>query len=620
MVRLDGRPASVGSLHRLAQAMTAPGLQPAVDRATDGPVGLVALDFSIRAAPVTSVRPDWMMAADVRLDRAIDLEAIPGLALSHGPTFADRLWGDFAVAVWDHGRSRLLLSRDPAGARPLYWCMQPGRWFAFASLPKGLHRSGLASPAPDPAAFAFSALFDRLPPRRTWFEQIGEVYPGHTLVLDLARADPLQVQHWFPPAARGRPWKNGRPEAALELRERVRAAVESRLPAGKAVACELSGGLDSTSVAILAARAMARRGGRVLTLSHVDPIRDDLPILDDRRHLLRTLNQEPNFDAFLTYVDGAVGADDPDVPQAIASARFGLMFEHVRSAGLDLILTGNGGDEAASYNGNDVILALLRRGRCFYALREMHRRARREAVGLRALVRFNVLDPVRSSQSAFRGAASPRASKESAAEHFLTSEALHLAHALANLGQTRISPASRLLEGPNFERCTYHAVLAANHGVAFTHPLLDRSVLEFALRLPPEYLLDDGRIREPFRRAMMGVLPEDVRLSHHKYGVKLGDLPALGERKAQALRWLDDARADNLMSRLFNLDAVRQAVHEIPEGDAAIALARDLARRNVRPRRLPTGLEASLRVARLARQATRLAKAAASASSVDPLA
>jgi asparagine synthase (glutamine-hydrolysing) len=73
----------------------------------------------------------------------------------------------------------------------------------------------------------------------------------------------------------------------------------------------------------------------------------------------------------------------------------------------------------------------------------------------------------------------------------------------------------KLMEGLD-ARANQWAILGARRGIAVSYPLADRRVLEFCLSLPFERILDSGFSRQPFRNAMRGVLPEQVRLRTDK--------------------------------------------------------------------------------------------------------
>jgi asparagine synthase (glutamine-hydrolysing) len=131
------------------------------------------------------------LAADVRLDNRDELAGDLGIASAELRTLCDsallmralerwdeaavdRLVGDFAFALWDRGRQRLLLARDFIGRRPLHY--HRGRdFFAFASMPKGLHCLPSIPYAPDMASAAnFLALVPEAGPS-TFFEGLCRV-------------------------------------------------------------------------------------------------------------------------------------------------------------------------------------------------------------------------------------------------------------------------------------------------------------------------------------------------------------------------------------------------------------------------------------------------------------
>src|SRR3569623_291509 len=107
----------------------------------------------------------WLMVADVRIDKREELVAALGTSAAAARTMADgalllaawerweegaldRLAGDFAFALWDREKRRLVLARDALGARPLYY--HRGRNFiAFATMAKGLHALPEIPVAPD---------------------------------------------------------------------------------------------------------------------------------------------------------------------------------------------------------------------------------------------------------------------------------------------------------------------------------------------------------------------------------------------------------------------------------------------------------------------------------------
>src|SRR3954454_11507891 len=138
------------------------------------------------------------LVADVRLDNRGEIEAALGLggearttsdsalllaALQRWQEGAlDRLVGDFAFALWDGDRRRLLLGRDYSGQRPLHYHRGSG-FVAFASMPKGLHAlPEIPYRLNEESALGFLALMPESGPA-TLFEGIERVEPGHVVAL-----------------------------------------------------------------------------------------------------------------------------------------------------------------------------------------------------------------------------------------------------------------------------------------------------------------------------------------------------------------------------------------------------------------------------------------------------
>ena len=145
-----------------------------------------------------------------------------------------------------------------------------------------------------------------------------------------------------------------------------------------------------------------------------------------------------------------------------------------------------------------------------------------------------------------------------------------------------------LTQGYLFHRTDYWSIIAARHGLAFTYPLQDRRVLEFALSLPLRLFVSGGYSRQPFRDAMAGVLPESVRWQTAN-NVPFADLPTkLAEAKADLGFQLDALRRYPSIVDLFDLDAVASGLEQAPD----LRAAREIAMNDRRPWALRRGLAA----------------------------
>jgi asparagine synthase (glutamine-hydrolysing) len=181
-----------------------------------------------------------------------DAEVLPHLYEEHGPDFVSALGGMFAVAVWDARRRQLVLARDRMGEKPLYWAEVPGG-VAFASEPKALLATGRVAPTPDWSALADYLRLGYVPNPATAFATVRKLPPAGRLVVD---AGGLRTDtYWSVVRLLDAPVVDATfADAAAMLRAELARAVDGMLLGDGPVGAFLSGGLDSTAVAALAAR------------------------------------------------------------------------------------------------------------------------------------------------------------------------------------------------------------------------------------------------------------------------------------------------------------------------------------------------------------------------------
>src|SRR5436853_4012473 len=110
-----------------------------------------------------------------------DTEVLVHLYEQHGPSFAERLRGMFAVAIWDSRERRLVLARDRFGIKPLHWARLPGG-LAFGSELKCLLPAPGFSREIDPDAVDAFLAFNSIPAPLTIYKSARKLPPGHYLV------------------------------------------------------------------------------------------------------------------------------------------------------------------------------------------------------------------------------------------------------------------------------------------------------------------------------------------------------------------------------------------------------------------------------------------------------
>ena len=182
-----------------------------------------------------------------------DTEVLAHMYEEYGPTFAERLRGMFAIAVWDAKRRRLVLARDRFGIKPLYYRLT-GSSLSFASELKALLPQPDFSHEVDVDALDAFLAFSFVPAPYSIFKEVRKLPPGGVLVWEADRGSEVQIDRYARPrpASAGDVRTESEAELAEELRERLRDSVRAHLIADVPVGVLLSGGVDSCTLAALA--------------------------------------------------------------------------------------------------------------------------------------------------------------------------------------------------------------------------------------------------------------------------------------------------------------------------------------------------------------------------------
>lgn len=184
-----------------------------------------------------------------RFRTASDTEVVLRSYLEWGPRCVEHLDGMFAFAVWDPRAQQLLLARDRLGVKPLYYT-RLGRGLAFGSEVKALFAHPLVEPVIDLEGMA-EVLTYIATPGNAVYRGINEVPPGHVVILRDGAIS--QHRYWSLPS---REHTDDWDTTVATVRELLSASVTAHLVSDVPLCTLLSGGLDSSAIAALAARSL----------------------------------------------------------------------------------------------------------------------------------------------------------------------------------------------------------------------------------------------------------------------------------------------------------------------------------------------------------------------------
>lgn len=503
---------------------------------------------------------------------ASDTEVILAAFEEWGLDAFRRFNGMWALAIWDGPRSRLLLSRDRFGVKPLLIHRSAGQ-LSFASELVGLlaarDRSG-ASLASEPnlAAvrdFLVRGLTDHS--SETFVEGVTTLPPGHVLVVE--PAGERLVRYWDPPALAD----DDRPEARGadrrrddELVEEFRAlfedAVRLRLRSDVPIGSCLSGGLDSSAiVATFGHLLRADSGGQ---MGHASG-REAIPrfafharfpgLVDESRYAelaaskagLTMVYSSPAFEDVSGAIAPVLRAQGEPFAGSSIYAQYRVM-ESAHRTGLKVLLDGQGGDEVCggyTYYLGVQVAGLALGGRLMAA-----------AAGLRDQVRRGTFGPRQAILGAGRGLLADRVNEQ--IRQFGGGRwGVRVGDELRRVGTLRRQQrlpgtllARRLWQDLTSDGLPallrYEDRNSMAFGIETRVPFLDYRLVELAVRLPDRLRVSRGVTKVVLRRAMTDRVPREILDRRDKLGFA-----------TPQQHWLADGRAQ-LAARLVGGQAVRR--------------------------------------------------------------
>lgn len=185
-----------------------------------------------------------------------DTEVILASYREWGTDCLPRLNGMFAFAIYDHVRQRLFLARDRAGEKPLFYSLTEGE-LRFSSELKGLLANSGASRRIDAEALDLYLSIGYVPGERCIVEGVNKLPPAHAMLFDLKIATTRVWRYWKLPEPPRLSTTSSLDEQGLlnELESLLEESVRRQLEADVPVGVLLSGGVDSSLITAMAARA-----------------------------------------------------------------------------------------------------------------------------------------------------------------------------------------------------------------------------------------------------------------------------------------------------------------------------------------------------------------------------
>ncbi len=531
---------------------------------------------------VTDADTGLTIVADVRIDNREELLNCLGIKLAEvealsdvklileafkkwGTLCAERIIGDFAFVIWDKSTRTFFCCRDVFAIRPFYYYAGKD-WFVFSSDLAALEALPWIPKVIDDYYIADRIGGLHLYDNKTPYFDIHCLDAAHYKLIRNRKI--LHCQRYWKPDLNREIFYAKEESYVEKYMELLTEAVRCRLVSDAPVASFISGGLDSSSISVIAARKMCEKGQEIFAFCHVLPEVESTPDKDER-HLVALLEKKAGLsvfwitrDLFKENVTSVFEEGNPFIvtSQAIAQQK-----------GCRVFLDGFGGDQVATWRGNCVMNWLIRNRdvagvfRQAKALSKIHGTPLLKSM-IGALIRHHPFQSQTVSQKDMYEFLYHRCCFNhdfADAIHVMKFAGSAYRFCKGNPSSVRNVMWKKLTTGVyplnSLARSFGHQLLEPRY------PMFDRRLVEYCISLPMEqHRLGEGR--RLIRRAMKGLLPNEIRMRSDK---RFSANPGL---QAYISMQLDDyfeilgKTIDNPgVSTYIDLEKVRKRLEALPQ-------------------------------------------------------
>ena len=523
-----------------------------------------------------------LQAAGVRYRTHCDTETVLRIFERDGVDAPRALRGMFAFAIWDRRRRELFLARDRLGVKPLYYALTPDGSLYFGSEIKSILASGAVRAELNLAALPDYLANHATSGAETLFAGINRLLPGHTLRW---HDGDVRIERYWDLTFSPEPNAHSRREELMiaEYRDRLREAVRMRLMSDVPLGCFLSGGIDSAAITALMTDLT---GGGVKTFSVAFSEREANE-LEYARLVATRFNTDHHEvvvdpDEFFAELPRLVWHEDEPIAHPSSVPLY--FVSRLAAERVKVVLTGEGSDETlAGYGRYRTTLYNLAFGESWEALGGSR---------LRGATR-TLIDAVPNARLRNRLARTFLYLKADLPTLYFDNFAVfsraqqdQLLSAAARRSLEGVDPYATIREymrqsdaGTILDRLLYadtktylHELLMKQDQMSMAAsiesrvPFLDHQLIEFAARLPQRMKLRGLTTKYILRRAMQGVLPEQI-LTRRKMGFPV----PVGRWLAREYRHLLDEYVTGPRAAkrgLFDAAYVRGLIAEHERGEA----------------------------------------------------
>jgi asparagine synthase (glutamine-hydrolysing) len=273
-----------------------------------------------------------------------DTEVIVHLYEEYGTELFNQLNGQFAIALWDKNKERLILARDRIGICPLFFTMIDDQSVIFGSEVKAIFRYPGVHRSIDPESLRQIFSYWVTVPPRTVFKNISQVPPAHYVVIG---SNAMKMEkYWRLQFPRAGDYESH--EIAYytkNISELLYDASNIRLRADVPVGAYISGGIDSSIIAGLVHK-IKNNTFNTFSLGFADLDYDESPYQQIMQNHIQVNRKQITVtqDDLISVLDDIIKHAETPILRSAPGPLF-LLSKTVKTNGFKVVLTGEGADE-----------------------------------------------------------------------------------------------------------------------------------------------------------------------------------------------------------------------------------------------------------------------------------
>ncbi len=504
------------------------------------------------------------------MEKIGDSEFILAAYLKWGEECPKYLLGDFAFAIWDEKKQQLFCTRDYIGVKPFYYFINDGKFIYSNDIGVLLSHVDIANVLNDKAMAYYlkHGLLSDID--MTFYKNIRKLHPATSLTV---MADDEKYSTYWKAEECPKILCKTLDDYTHKARELLEQAVNVRIRSVYPIASHLSGGIDSSSIAVLASRKLGE-SSRMLTGYNWIPVLDEdsgtdyfewgnskkIASLENIEHQAVDLSENDILNLFKTI----------DITHGDTIT---FWYEHqiqkdASEKNIRVILSGTGGDEFISHNAYGYIAGFFWRGefqRAYKALQREGLRSRHPFLGFFRRFYAHVILPSIPGwlYCIYNGT---YCSFNNISKYIFPSMSESIRRVRGNdkllmdIGiQNKMLNA--LHDGLIQARVESWATSGRSYRMEYRYPLLDKRLVEFALGIPEEVFRHNSKGRYLFRQSIEGLLPQEIIWSNTKYEPKRVKKYIALSQNAQSV-WRQFYNSDKNETEFVKLDTLYQEIEK----------------------------------------------------------